>query len=380
MKTCFKIHPDDYDKRANEKFYEKMAEEGWILKKRWNNLSKFEKSEPQNMKFDIYYSEYNYVSEEERQEFHSKGRTIVDVKSNVHVSYAPVSEHLPPVMQINEDTAKAIIPLKNKKSILPYPVVLMLMLNFLNDIKIKFTYNSFSSLPFPEEWLYKVITMPELYIAILIPAVYIVFLSIYEHIRWKKALSSFHNGENPDDGSKKKVLYISSFFMVVVTVAFTAFFTVSNFTIKEQEMPEFSDGMYLDVHDFGIEDIIAEKGIYIGDKFFSCGMIQRKTLSSQMCLTHEYYRINDSNVFIFQDIIKYKSAELSLYAAELLAKDKHKNYSEITTEGFEKVYVSPENLIAVIDSTVYRVSIITTDDSIVPSDEKLLDSILSKNK
>ena len=54
MKTCFKIHPDDYDKRANEEFYEKMAEEGLILKKRWNNLSQFEKTEPRKLKFDIY--------------------------------------------------------------------------------------------------------------------------------------------------------------------------------------------------------------------------------------------------------------------------------------------------------------------------------------
>ena len=28
MKTCFKIHPDDFDKRANEEFYEKMVAGG----------------------------------------------------------------------------------------------------------------------------------------------------------------------------------------------------------------------------------------------------------------------------------------------------------------------------------------------------------------
>ncbi len=380
MKTCFKIHPDDYDKRANEEFYEKMAEEGRILKKRWNNLSKFEKSEPQKLKFDIYYSEYNYVSDEERQEFHSKGRAIVDVKSHVHVSYSPASEHFPPVIKSNEDAAKAVVSLKNRKTILPSPVILVLMISILNDFRIKFTYNAFESLPLLEKRLYKIITMPELYIAMLIIVAYIIFVVIYEHIRWKKAVAAFHNGENPDDGNRKKVLYIFSLFMIGLSVTFIALFSFSNIVNKEQDMPEVSDGIYLDIQDFGIADKITEKGLEAGGKFFPCKMQQRKTLSADMILTQEFYYINDTQIMLYQDIISYRTEKTALYAAELLSKDEYKNYEEYNTEGFGKVYVSNENLIAVIDSTVYRITTITEGEDVLPSTEELLEIIVAKNK
>ena len=378
MKTCFKIHPDDYDKRANEEFYEKMAEEGWILKKRWNNLSKFEKSEPQKLKFDIYYSEYNYVSEEERQEFHSEGRTIVDVKSYVHVSYSPESEHFPPVIKSNEDAAKAVVSLKNRKTILPSPVILVLMISLLNDFHIKFTYNAFESLPFLENRLYRIIAMPELYIAMLVIVAYIIFVVIYEHIRWKKAVSTFHNGDNPDDGNRKKVLYIFGLFMTGLSVAFIALFSLGNIMNKEQDIPEVSDGIYLDIQDFGIADKITGKGLEAGGKFFPCKMKKRKTLSADMILTQEFYYINDTQIMLYQDIITYKNEKTALYAAELLSKDEYKNYTELTAEGFSKVYISDENLVAVIDSTVYRITIITEDEHILPSTDELLEIIISK--
>ncbi len=379
MKTCFKIHPDDYDKRANEEFYEKMAEEGWILKKRWNNLSKFEKSEPQKLKFDIYYSEYNYVSDEERQEFHSKGRAIVDVKSHVHVSYSPASEHFPPVIKSNEDAAKAVVSLKNRKSTLPSPVILVFMISLLNDFRVKFTYNAFESLPLLEKRLYKIITMPELYIAMLIIVAYIIFVVIYEHIRWKKAVSAFHNGDNPDDGNRKKVLYIFSLFMIGLTVSFIALFSLGNIMNKEHDMPEVSDGIYLDIQDFGIADRITEKGLEAGGKFFPCRIQHRNTLSAEMINTQEYYYINETQIMLYQDIITYKNEKTALYAAELLSKDEYKNYEECTAEGFGKVYVSNENLIAVIDSTVYRIAMITESENVLPSTEELLEIIIAKN-
>ena len=376
MKTCFKIHPDDFDKRANEEFYEKMAEEGWLLKKRWYNLSKFEKTEPQKLKFDIYYSEYNYVSEEERQEFHSNGRTIIDVKSNVHVSYTPANENYSCVMK-PDDAAKAVLTLKNRKSILPSPVIIILMICILNDFRIKFTYNAFESLPFLEQRIYKIITMPELYIAMLFVVAYVIFLAIYEHVRWKKAVASFYNGENPDDRGRKKFIYILSLFMMGVSVAFIALFSLGNIASRGNDIPEVSDGIYLDVHDFGIADKITDKGLEAGGKFIPCEMKQRKTLSADMILTQEFYLVNDTRIMLYQDIITYRNQKTALSAAELLLKDGNKTYEEYEAEGFEKVYVSAENLIAVIDSTLYRISIIEGDE-ILPSTDELLEIIKSK--
>ncbi len=385
MKTCFKIHPDDFDKRANEEFYEKMAEEGWILKKRWYNLSQFEKTEPQKLKFDIYYSEYNYVSEEERQEFNSKGRAIVDVKSYAHVSYSRVSDHFPPVIKSNEDAAEAIIPLKNKSITRPMPTILCLLMIFLTDFsRGGISYNAFESLPSSKEIIYKIITVPEIFIALLIVTAYIIFLAIYEHVRWKKALKTFRSGENPDDGIRKKVLYIFSIIMITLSVVFIVLFALCNSSITEKEVPEFSDGLYLDIHDFGIADKITAKETEIGGDAYPCRMKHRKTLSAEICMTAEYYYINDTRIIIYQDIITYKSPKTAEYAAELLATDKFAYYKESSTDGEDKlyyggkIYTSNECFITVIDNTVYRISIITELENVVLTTEELLEIIKEK--
>lgn len=381
MKMCFKIHPDDFDKTANEEFYEKMASEGWFLKKRWANLSKFEKTEPQRLKFDIYYSEDNYVSEEERQEFHSKSRAIVEVRSNVHVSYAPESAHFPPVIKSNEDAAKAIIPLKNKGAKHTALTLFIFLLAFLNtNIISDISYNAFSSLPTYKNTLYKIITVPELYIAMFVLFAFYIFILIYEHVRWKKAVKIFQNGDNPDDGHKKKIIYILNLFVIIAAVIFISLSAYSNITRTEYETPHISDGLYLDVQDFGIADKITDTGYRHGNEYFPNKITHVKTLSAQMWITDEHYEINDTCVFVFQDVIKYKSQKTALYAAELLVSEKSKNYKENTADGFEKVYLSSEDLVAVIGNTTYRLTYITTEKSLVPTSEQLLDAILEKHK
>lgn len=380
MKICFKIHPDDYDKTANEEFYEKMAEKGWLLKKRWTNLSQFEKSEPQKLKFDLYYSEYYSVSDEEKAEFEKNGRTTVNVRSNVHVSYAPKNAALSPVIKSNEDTAKAIIPLKNKGAKHTASTLLIYFIAFLSTTIIRdISYNAFSSLPTFKNTLYKIITVPELYIAMFVLLAYIIFIFLYEHLRWKKAVKAFQNGDNPDDGHKKKIIYIFNLFVIIAAVIFISLSVYSNITRTEYETPHVSDGLYLDVQDFGIADKITDTGYRHGNEYFPNKITHVKTLSAQMWITDEHYDINDTCVFVYQDVIKYKSQKTALYAAELLVSEKSKNYRETTAEGFEKVYISSEDLVAVIGNTAYRLTYITTEKSLVPTSEQLLETILEKH-
>lgn len=381
MKICFKIHPDDYDKTANEKFYEEMASEGWLLKKRWTNLSKFEKTEPQKLKFDIYYSESYSVSDEEKAELEKSGRTTVKVSSNVHVSYAPKNAALPPVIKSNEDAAKAIIPLKNKGAKHTTSSLLIYFIAFLSTTIIRdISYNAFSSLPTFKNTLYKIITVPELYIAMFVLFAYIIFIFLYEHMRWKKAVKAFQNGDNPDDGHKKKIIYILNLFVIITAVIFISLSAYSNITRTEYETPHVSDGLYIDVQDFSIADKITDTGYRHGNEYFQNKITHVKTLSAQMWITDEHYDINDTCVIVYQDVIKYKSQKTALYAAELLVSEKSKNYRETTADGFEKVYLSSEDLVAVIGNTTYRLTYITTDKSLVPTSEQLLKTILEKHK
>lgn len=378
MNTCFKLHPDDFDKSANEKFYEKMAEKGWLVTKRWANLSKFVKTEPQKLKFDIFYSENNYVTSEEKAKLNADSRAVIEVKSYVHVSYTQSNESRTPVLESNEDAAKAIISLKNKNSMLQSPVVLIFMALFLLNINTDFTYNAFASLPFFENIIFQIITMPELYIAMLILIIYISIVAMYERVKWKRAVAAFHNGNNPDDGISKKVLFIIGIFIIASSAVFCVFSAHSIIGKTVYEIPEISDGLYLDVHDFGIADKITEKGLRTEDEYIANKITHRNTASVHMLITQEYYETTGKNFIVYQDIIEYKSQKTALYAAKLFAPDNESAFEQYSYEGFEAVYTSSENLIAVTDNMVYRITCVTSDTILVPSVEQLLDAILRK--
>lgn len=263
--------------------------------------------------------------------------------------------------------------LQNRKilGLLPIPILLMASLNNITTDDI--TLNAFVSLPFFTNFLYKLITMPELYIAMLILFVYMIVIYFYDDITSKKK-------EKRNNKTAKKVFFILN---IIVTVSVVVFVLLSGYSIvtkTTKDIPEVSDELYLDIHDFGIADKITEKGLEAAGEFFPGRMKQIKTLSAKMILTQEYYHINDARIILYQDIITYKSEKTALYAAELLSKDEHKHYEERTAEGFGKVFVSGENYIAVTDSTLYRITIITEDRSVLPSTDELLEIIIAKNK
>lgn len=279
-----------------------------------------------------------------------------------------------------DKTEKAIIRNKNKSSILqllPFYVILLSLSNSLTD---DISYNAFSSLQILKGIMYGIITMPEHYITALILVAAPVFSLLYEHIKNKKAVKAALNGDSPDERNRKKRLFIFNIAIIASAAIFISLSVYSYFSNTKYEIPEFSESLYLDVHDFGIADKITGTGHSHGNKYIPNKITHRKTLSAQMWITDEHYDIDDKTVYIYQDIIRYKSHEVALYATELLTSERYKDYTETQAEGFEKVYSESENLVAVAGNTVYRLTYITTQDSPVPTSEQLLDAILANNK
>ena len=167
--------------------------------------------------------------------------------------------------------------------------------------------------------------------------------------------------------------------MMMLSVAFVSFFSTTNIGIREQDIPEISDGIYLDVYDFGIADKITEKGLDAGGEFIPCVLKQRKTLAADMIMTREIYTVDDIQIILYQDVINYKNENTARYAAEILAKDSNMIFEECNVDGYEIVYDSTCSLIAVFDNTVYRI-VIADGEEILPSTEELLEIIKEKQQ
>lgn len=261
--------------------------------------------------------------------------------------------------------------IKNNKiiKILPPAIIILGFIN--NIITDDITYNAFESLPFFANAQYKIITMPELFIAMIILFAYTIIIYLYDDIASKKK-------EKCDNTTAKKVIFISNIIVISLSVIFVILSSITMITTKTGDIPEVSDGKYLDIHDFGIANNITAKGFNHSDKEIPNKITVKKTVSAQLTLTHEHYDIGDKSVIIFQDILEYRNEKTALKAAELLSSDKYKNYKEYPSEGFGKVYISDEDIITVIDSTVCRITIVA-DKSLIPDTEQLLEIIKSKN-
>lgn len=282
MKICFKIHPDDFDKTANEKFYEQ--------------------------------------------------KSIDRIHRIISASF--------------------------------------FFLCFLNIVITDYiTYNAFELIPFFQNLQYKIITMPELYIAITLLLVYAFFSCLYKHITSKK---------DADNNSGRKIQLISGIIVICVSAIFVILSLFSLLTAKTADIPAISDGKYLDIHDFGIEDKITGTGLKHSGKELPNRITVRKTLTAELTLTNEYYHIGDKSFIVYQDIIEYRNQETAMKAACLLINDKYNSFTETSADGFEAVYTTSEDIVAVTGNTVYRLTVITGEDSLVPDTEHLLRCILDK--
>lgn len=252
--------------------------------------------------------------------------------------------------------------------ILPPAIIILGFIN--NIITDDITYNAFESLPFFANFQYKIITMPELFIAMIIMFAYTIIISLYDGITSKK--------QKTENIKAKKVIFISNIVIIFLSVVCVALSSFSYITTKTADIPENSQGKYLDVHDFEIADKITAKGFNHAGLKIPNEITVRKTVSAVLTLTKEYYYIGDKNFYVFQDILEYRNEKTALKVAELLSSGKRSNYDKNAADGFNKVYCSDEDLIAVIDSTVYRITIVTTDKSLIPDTEQLLEIIKSK--
>ena len=245
----------------------------------------------------------------------------------------------------------------------------ILIIGFINSIITdNITQNNFESLPFYIELQYKIITMPELYISMLILLVYAIIMLI-----------TSEKAEKICNKKVKLIIKVSDISVICIASVFVLLSSFTLITTESKEIPHLSDEKFLDIHDLGIADKITSEGFKHAGKEINNSITTIRTISSLLINTKEYYYIGDEEFFVYQDIIEYKTEKAALKAAELLSSADYQIHNGKLPHNTEAAYTTYEDMIAVIDNTVYRITIITQDNTLRPAADDLLQIISSKN-
>ena len=81
--TCSRFHPPEYDPRANEQFYESMAQKGWLLETRDVYWSTFRQAPPQAIRYRAEYCGLYDLPEEQVALYEECGWTLVTRQRNL---------------------------------------------------------------------------------------------------------------------------------------------------------------------------------------------------------------------------------------------------------------------------------------------------------
>ena len=110
--TCSRFHPPEYDPRANEQFYESMAQKGWLLETRDVYWSTFRRSEPQDLRYQVEYCG-DYDMPQSRLDFYrSSGWTLAARQRNIFIFSAPA--HTPSLIEPPDRQAEYVRGLDKK--------------------------------------------------------------------------------------------------------------------------------------------------------------------------------------------------------------------------------------------------------------------------
>ncbi len=131
----YAFHPKDFEIGETEKFYSEMAANGWMLVKRGVSLSRFERTQPQKMRYRIEVISAKALDglempEEQLAVYEDCGWEYVDGRNYIHVFCAPEGSEAPEFYMEPEQQAETLKGLKRHYmvSMLNAPIYLVVLI------------------------------------------------------------------------------------------------------------------------------------------------------------------------------------------------------------------------------------------------------------
>lgn len=364
MKKRYKIHPGEYAIGENEKLYEDMAVKGWKLVKRGAYLSKFEKAEPEKLRYRIELSsppileENQELPEEQLTLYEECGWQLVTRSGLMHVFMAPEGSEAPEFYSDPRQQAATLKGLKRSYWLCWVPSILVLGLSFIMAVSVAGDPESalrkgFFSLQL--EWIRQTALCIFSFILIL----WGLYASVYGAVSTMRLYHKLKKGIPLDHSPQNKRLFhkiMNGLFLCCCLLS--AVMSILQWTgTSEYEMPEVADGPYLLLRDLGIEGSRSQ----LSGKDQSSTVQKSRSLLSTMWFTYECVEDGDQKYWMYQDIYEMKTQEEAQNLTYLLMENAvfakgASGFTKVYLDGLDLAYESELEFVAVKDTRVYFIT------------------------
>ena len=366
MKKKYYFHPSSYSLSEIEEFYEKKAENGLLLEKRGNYLSRFRKEEPKNLSYRVEVIDYDKLKEHKIPEeqvaiYEECGWTHVCGHRHIQIFSADKNTNPPELYYQPEDQIESIKILRKTDLIAFISLLASWSLMFLANLRAfggsdfgDFMKNMGSS------YFKLLINQPPLailFILILFNGIgnYIfgIASSQYYISRLKKGIPL-----RKIKPLAKKVKPLKNGATIVVLIGLLLMSAPEILTYEKREDPSEAAGPYVTLSDFDVSKAPPGEYSILGEDYYR----KKNTIWGEIIKTRESSNQFYKDITFIQEVYEIKNDKLRRMLVEVLKNESfYSLYQEDCVEmgvaGLDEVYVKNSfDMVVVKDDFVFHIT------------------------
>lgn len=366
MKKKYCFHPSSYSLSEIEEFYEKKAENGLLVEKRGNYLSRFRKEEPKNLSYRVEVIDYDKLEEHKIPEeqvaiYEECGWTHVCGHRHIQIFSADKSTDPPELYYQPEDQIESIKILRKTDLIAFISFLISWSLMLLANLQV-FGSGSFSELIKNIDSLYFRFLMEKPPLAIL----YVLIL-VYGIVRYLFGISSSQYYISrlkkgiPLRKIKpfgKELKPVKKGATIVVLVGLLLMSAPEIFTYEKREDPSEVAGPYVTLSDFDVSKAPPDEYSILGEDYYR----KKNTIWGEVIKTQESSNQYYNNITFIQEVYEIKNDKLRNRLVEVLKNENtyglyREDYVEMSVAGLDEVYVKNSfDMVVVKDDIVFNIT------------------------
>ncbi|SFN98710.1 DUF2812 domain-containing protein [Proteiniclasticum ruminis] len=366
MKKKYYFHPSSYSLSEIEEFYEKKAENGLLLEKRGNYLSKFRKEEPKNLSYRVEVIDYDKLNEHKIPEeqvaiYEECGWTHVCGHRHIQIFSADKSTDPPELYYQPEDQIESI-KILSKTDFMAFISMLTSWSLFLFINFQVFSGGSFSQFLKNVGSLYFRFLMEKpplaiLYVLILVNGIgrYLFGISSSQYYisRLKKGIplrkiKPYGKELKPFKKGATMVVLIGLLLMSAPEIL----------TYEKREDPSEAAGPYVTLSDFDVKKAPPDENSILGEDYYR----KKKTIWGEIIKTQESSNQFYKDITFIQEVYEIKNDKLRGMLVEVLINESllgkyDEDYVERSVAGLDEVYVKNSyDMVVVKDELVLNIT------------------------
>jgi hypothetical protein len=364
MKKKYVIHPGDYAIGENEKLYGDMAAKGWLLEKRGSFLSRFRKSEPEQLRYRIELASPNTLNgetelpDEQLALYEECGWSFVTGRVWIHIFSAPEGSDAPEFYNDPKQQAVTLKGLRRRYYFGWTPLVVTLIVNIY--MRVIITGNVGTAIgKFAGAFKIGWITHTAFLLFCAFAVLWSAYATLYGAVCTARLYRRLKRGLLIDHAPKgRRLLHriVSGImcFCCTASIVLTAAQYMQN---KKYDMPTVSDGPYLLLGDLGWDG--ERDNIFSTDKASS--VETKHSMLADQWHTYECVTAGSGHCWMYQDIYVLRDKRLTRNIVPLLMADSTftpdiSGFKHVDVNGLDEAYKSHMEYIAVKGTTVYFIT------------------------